>query len=149
MIETALPGGYMLSDDTARLQSAAIHAYLTRSYWSPGISRALVEKAMAGSHCVGIYGADGGQVAFARVVTDHATFAHLADVYVLEAHQGKGLASAMLHYFHDHPDLQNLRRWTLNTRDAHTLYEAHGWERITGIFMQRYDAEASARTVAQ
>lgn len=143
IIETALRDGYILSDDAARLQPAAIHAYLARSYWSPGIALSLVERAIAGSHCVGIY-KDAMQVAFARVITDHATFAHLADVYVLEDHQGHGLASAMLRYFHDHPDLQGLRRWTLNTRDAHSLYERYGWQRITGIFMQRYDGPAVA-----
>jgi len=141
VIETALPGGYVLSDDPARLQLEAIHAYLSRSYWSPGIARTVVARAVAQSHCVGIY-REGAQVAFARVITDHATFAHLADVYVLDAHRGHGLASAVLRYFHDHPDLQGLRRWTLNTRDAHELYERHGWERITGIFMQRYDGPA-------
>lgn len=134
---------YTLSDDPARLQRPAIHAYLTRSYWSPGIGRDLVDRAIAGSHAVGVYDADGAQVGFARVVTDHATFAHLADVYVLEDHQGRGIASAMLRYFHDHPRLQRLRRWTLNTLDAHGLYERHGWERIAGPFMQRYDADAS------
>ncbi len=141
-IETPLDGDYLLSDDPARLQPAAIHAYLTRSYWCPGIDRALVERAIAGSHAVGIYRGD-EQVAFARVVTDHVTFAHVAGVDVQEEHQGHGLASAMLRYFDTHPDLQRLRRWTLNTRDAHTLYERHGWERITGVFMQRHDAEAS------
>lgn len=139
---------YTLSDDPARLQPAAIHAYLTRSYWSPGIGRDLVERAIAGSHPVGVYGTAGEQVGFARVVTDHATFAHLADLYVLEPHQGRGIASAMLRYFHDHPRLQRLRRWTLNTLDAHNLYERHGWERITGPFMQRYDAEASRAVAA-
>ncbi|AUW56929.1 GNAT family N-acetyltransferase [Sphingobium sp. SCG-1] len=141
VIETALPGGYSLSDDPARLQPNAIHAYLASTYWSPGIALSVVERAIAGSHCVGIY-KDDAQIAFARVITDHATFAHLADVYVLENYQGHGLASAMLRYFHDHPDLQGLRRWTLNTRDAHSLYERHGWQRITGIFMQRYDGPA-------
>lgn len=148
IIETELSDRYSLSDDPARLQPTAIHAYLTRSYWSPGIGRALVEKAMAGSHCVGIYRGK-EQVAFARVVTDHATFAHLADVYVLEAHQGHGLASAMLRYFDGHPELQDIRRWTLNTLDAHTLYERHGWERIVGIFMQRFDGNATTRATAR
>lgn len=148
MIERAVGDGYILSDDPARLQPAEIHAYLTRSYWSPGIGRALVEKAMAGSHCVGIY-AGGRQIAFARVVTDHATFAHLADVYVLEEHRGRGLASALLHYFDSHPELQDLRRWTLNTLDAHSLYERHGWERIAGIFMQRFDSRATERATAR
>jgi GNAT superfamily N-acetyltransferase len=136
--------GYILSDDPALLQPAAIHAYLTRSYWSPGIKLALVERAIAGSLCIGVY-RDDQQVGFARVITDRATFAHLADVYVLEDHQGRGIASAMITHLHRHADLQDLRRWTLNTRDAHDLYERYGWERITGIFMQRYDAEASAR----
>ena len=137
-----LPAGNDLSDDPQRLQPAAIHAALTESYWCPGIGRARVDRLIAQSHCVGIYH-DGAQVAFARVVTDHATFAHLADVYVLAGPGGRGLASAMLRYFDTHPDLQSLRRWTLNTRDAHSLYERHGWERVTGIFMQRYDADAS------
>jgi GNAT superfamily N-acetyltransferase len=139
--------GYEISDDPARLDPAAIHAYLTRSYWSPGIPRERVERAIAHSLCVGVYH-DGQQIAFARVVTDRATFAHLADVYVLEDHQGKGIASDMVAHLHAHPDLQDLRRWTLNTRDAHSLYERHGWERITGIFMQRFDAEASTRALA-
>jgi GNAT superfamily N-acetyltransferase len=138
----ALPEGYELSDDPARLQPEAIHAYLTRSYWSPGIGLSLVKRAMAGSHCVGIY-RHGAQLAFARVITDHATFAHLADVYVLEAHQGLGLASAMLAYFDAHPDLQGLRRWNLDTRDAHRLYERHGWVRINDTIMQRHDPDAS------
>jgi GNAT superfamily N-acetyltransferase len=137
-----LSGNYTLSDDVALLQPQAIHAYLTRSYWCPGIGIALVEKAMAGSHCVGVY-QDGVQVAFARLITDHATFAHLADVYVLEEHQGRGLASAMLRYFDGHADLQRLRRWNLNTLDAHTLYERHGWTRIKEMIMQRHDPDAS------
>ncbi len=139
---TALAAGYDLSDDPALLQPQAIHAYLTRSYWCPGIGLPLVERAIAGSHCVGVY-LDGAQVAFARVITDHATFAHLADVYVLEEHQGRGIASAMLRYFDTHPGLQSLRRWNLNTRDAHSLYERHGWHRINDTIMQRHDPEAS------
>jgi GNAT superfamily N-acetyltransferase len=143
MTEAALAGGYILSDDPGRLQPDAIHAYLTRSYWSPGIGRALVEKAIGQSHCVGIYALDGAQVGFARVITDHATFAHLADVYVLEDHQGNGLAQAMMRYFDGHPDLQGLRRWNLNTRDAHSLYERFGWVRVNDTIMQRHDPDAS------
>ena len=146
-----IDAAYSLSDDPAALQIDVIHGYLARSYWSPAVDRDLVARAIAGSHCVGIYHR-GTQVAFARVVTDYATFAHLADVFVLEEHQGAGLASAMLGYFHDHPRLQGLRRWTLNTRDAHSLYERHGWTRITdgdpAPFMQRYDADASRRAAS-
>ncbi|PTQ13339.1 GNAT family N-acetyltransferase [Sphingomonas oleivorans] len=136
---TPLPPGYTLSDDPAALQPEAIHAYLTRSYWAPGIPIDLVIRSIEGSHCVGVYH-DGVQVGFARVISDHATFAHLADVFVLEEHQGRGLASAMLRYFHDHPRLQGLRRWTLTTLDAHSLYARHGWTPMadTGRLMERY-----------
>ncbi len=147
-----MDANYRLSDDPAALQLEAIHAFLTRSYWAAGIGRDLVARAIAGSHAVGVYDQAGAQVGFARVVTDHATFAHLADVYVLEAHQGRGIASAMLDYFHAHPRLQRLRRWTLNTLDAHSLYERHGWTRITDgdprPFMQRHDPDASREVPA-
>jgi len=104
----------------------AIHAYLTRSYWSEGISKELVSKAMAGSLCFGLFDA-GRQVGFARVVTDRATYAYLCDVYVLEDYQGRGLGTWMMHELMTHPDLQGLRRWGLVTRDAHRLYEKFGF----------------------
>jgi len=104
----------------------AIHAYLTRSYWSEGISKELVSRAMAGSLCFGLF--DGGrQVGFARVVTDRATYAYLCDVYVLEEYQGRGLGTWMMRELMTHPDLQGLRRWGLVTRDAHRLYEKFGF----------------------
>jgi len=104
----------------------AIHAYLTRSYWSEGISKELVSRAMAGSLCFGLF--DGGrQVGFARVVTDRATYAYLCDVYVLEEYQGRGLGTWMMRELMTHPDLQGLRRWALVTRDAHGLYEKVGF----------------------
>jgi GNAT superfamily N-acetyltransferase len=124
---SALPQGYELSDDPARIDAAAAHAYLTRSYWSPGIPLDTVEQAMANSLCVAVFH-EGEQVAMARVVTDHATMAYLADVYVLEEHRGKGLSKAMLAHLHARPDLQGLRRWLLFTRDAHDLYGQFGWE---------------------
>ncbi|HTL97841.1 MAG TPA: GNAT family N-acetyltransferase, partial [Holophagaceae bacterium] len=92
----ALPDGYRVSLDPGELQLDAIHAYLARSYWSSGIPKELVAKAIAHSVCIGAYGSDGTQVGFARLVTDHATFGYLADVYVLEAHRGKGLSRAMV-----------------------------------------------------
>jgi len=104
----------------------AIHAYLTRSYWSEGISKELVSKAMAGSLCFGLFDA-GRQVGFARVVTDRATYAYLCDVYVLEDYQGRGLGTWMMRELMTHPDLQGLRRWALATRDAHGLYEKVGF----------------------
>lgn len=122
----SLPAGYELTDDQARIDAAAAHAYLTRSYWSPGISAETVARAIAHSHCVAVFHG-GEQVAMARVITDWATFAYLADVYVLEDHRGKGISKAMLAHLHADPRLAGLRRWVLFTRDAHALYEQFGW----------------------
>ena len=120
---SALPAGYEL---TETVDPVAAHAYLARSYWSPGIPLETVRKALANSIAFAVRH-EGAQVAMARVVTDRATFAYLADVYVLEEHRGRGLAQAMVQRLHDHPDLQGLRRWLLMTVDAHSLYEKLGW----------------------
>src|SRR5438093_12613276 len=116
------PGDYVISDDPARLDVAAIQGFLAGSYWSPGVPIATVKKAVAGSLCFGLYHR-GAQVGFARVVSDRATFAYLADVYVLEAHRGKGLARWLVSTVLAHPELPGLRRWLLATRDTHGLYE--------------------------
>ena len=121
-----LPPDYELVEDPERIDVAAAHAYLARSYWSPNIPLATVERAIANSLCVAVRHA-GEQVGLARVVTDRATFAYLADVYVLEEHRGRGLAQAMVQRLHEHADLQGLRRWLLMTVDAHPLYEKLGW----------------------
>jgi GNAT superfamily N-acetyltransferase len=118
-----LPPGYEL---TEQIDAAAAHAYLARSYWSPGIPLATVATAIANSLCVAVRHG-GEQVGLARVVTDRATFAYLADVYVLEEHRGRGLAQAMVAWLQDHPELQGLRRWLLMTVDAHPLYAKLGW----------------------
>ena len=121
-----LPPGYELSDEQARIDAAAAHAYLARSYWSSGIPLATVEKAIANSLSVAVlHGGD--QVAMARVVTDRATFGYLADVYVLEEHRGRGLAKAMVRHLQDHPELRGLRRWLLMTVDMQPLYAKLGW----------------------
>lgn len=124
---TDLPAGYRFVTDPAEIDLAATHAYLTRSYWAEGIPFETVARALAHSLCVAIVH-DGAQVAFARLITDRATFAYLADVYVLEEHRGKGLSHAILDYLHGHPEVQGLRRWALFTRDAQGLYAAHGWK---------------------
>ena len=121
-------GGYTISTDKARLDVAAIHAYLTRSYWSPGIPKAIVERAIAGSLCFGLFDEQGNQIGFARMITDTATFAYLADVYVLEEHRGKGLGKWIVETILAHPSLQGLRRILLATRDAHQLYAQFGFE---------------------
>ena len=126
---------YTISDDPARLDLDVVHRYLsTESYWATGLPRATLERSVAGSRCFGIYleeedgRAGGGQVGFARVITDRATFAWLADVFVLPAHRGRGLSKRLLETILAHPDLAGLRRFMLATRDAHGLYRQFGWQ---------------------
>jgi GNAT superfamily N-acetyltransferase len=119
--------GYDISDDPSLLDRDAIHAFLSQSYWSPGVSPERVDRAIDHSICFGVY-ADGRQVGFARVVTDRASFGYLADVYILEAHRGQGLARRLINQVMQHPDLQGLRRMLLVTRDAHRLYAAFGFQ---------------------
>src|SRR5450631_2620829 len=119
-------GEYIISTDRERLDVFLIHEILSRSYWSPGIPRGVVERGISNSICFGIYqGAE--QVGFARVVTDKATFAYLADVFVLERHRRKGLATWLVETIQCHHDLQGLRRFLLATKDAHSLYERLGF----------------------
>jgi GNAT superfamily N-acetyltransferase len=126
----ATPPGYSISSDFERMDFEAIHAFLTRSYWSPGVPRVTVERAAANSMCFGLFHDQAGQVGFARVVTDKTTFAYLADVFVLEAHRGKGLSKWLVQTMQAHPDLQGLRRFLLATRDAHGLYSQFGFGAI-------------------
>lgn len=131
--------GYEVSTDTKRLDLNAIHAFLTQSYWALGVPRATVAKAVQNSVCVGAY-LGHEQVGFARAVTDKATFAYLADVYVLESHRGHGLSRRMMEALTAHPELQGLRRMLLVTRDAHGLYEKFGFQPLAAParFMERH-----------
>ncbi len=115
-----------LSDDKARLDIGRIHGWLASSYWSPGIERSLVERAIAGSHCLGAYQA-GEQIGFARMITDHATFAWLADVWVDESARGAGLGRRMVQWFLDDSRYAGIRRIGLTTADAHGVYAALGF----------------------
>lgn len=111
-----------ISTDPQRLDMDVIHRFLSeRSYWAEGRPLEVTQRALANSLCFGVY-SDGQQIAFARVVTDYATFAWLADVFVLEAYRGRGVGKALLMAVLDHPDLRDMRRMLLATRDAHTLY---------------------------
>jgi GNAT superfamily N-acetyltransferase len=137
---------FVLSDEKARLDVVRIHGWLAGSYWSPGIARAVVEKAIAGSHCLGAYDAGDHQIGFARMITDHATFAWLADVFVDEAARGKGVGRAMVGWFLDHPDFAELRRIGLVTADAHGVYEALGFHALLrpDRYMERLSPQAAA-----
>jgi len=123
-----------------------IHNFLTNSYWAKGVSESTVRKAIANSLCFGLFRAT-QQIGFARVITDRATFAYLADVFVVEEFRGRGLAKWLVEEIVGHTDLQNLRRWLLATRDAHELYRKFGFTGLTtpARFMERHDAEAFTR----
>jgi GNAT superfamily N-acetyltransferase len=142
MSEVVRRGEYRITTDRRDLDVRAIHDFLARSYWSPGVPIGVVEKAIANSLCFGLFhGRD--QVGLARVITDKATFAYLADVYVLEAHRGKGLSKWMLEVIRGHPDLQGLRRFMLATSDAHGLYAQFGFTPLANPsrMMEVLDAE--------
>ena len=117
---------YSISCDTSKLDLAVVHGFLSTSYWSLGLPREVLHRAIEGSLCFGLYRGD-SQVGFARVITDKATFAYLCDVFVLEAYRGKGLGRWLMEAIVSHPDLQGLRRFVLVTRDAHGLYEPFGF----------------------
>lgn len=120
----------LISDDRAQLDRVLIHRFLSeRTYWSPGVPREIVERAIDHSLCFGVYRA-GAQIGFARVVTDFATFAWLADVFILEEERGQGLSKKLVAAIQAHPRLQDLRRFMLGTRDAHGLYAQFGFEPI-------------------
>jgi GNAT superfamily N-acetyltransferase len=123
-------GSYTVSDDSNRLDLRAMHAYLTRAYWSPGIPFEIVRRAVRSSLCIGAYDAAGAQVGLVRVISDYATFCYVCDVYVLEDHRGQGLSKAMFAMVMDHPKLQGLRRWSLVTADAHGLYRQFGFSPV-------------------
>jgi GNAT superfamily N-acetyltransferase len=125
-----LHAGYLISDDSRRLDIDAIQGYLTTSYWAEGIPREVVARCVESSLCFGIYAESGQQVGLVRVISDYTTFAYLCDVYVLEPHRGRGLATAAVGFAMAHPRLQNLRRWHLVTRDAHPIYAPFGFEPV-------------------
>ena len=139
---------YDISTDPSRIDLTLVHRWLSeRSYWAKGIPRNVFERGVAGSLCFAIHHQTEGQVGFARVISDRATFAYLADVFVLETHRGKGLSKRLMETVLAHPELQGLRRWTLATRDAHGLYEQFGFTlpKVADRFMERVDPEVYMR----
>jgi GNAT superfamily N-acetyltransferase len=118
---------YLISIDPARLDCEAIWRFLRTSYWSPGVARDVVERAIENSLVFGLYSPMVAQAGFARVVTDRARFAWLADVFALEAHRGAGLGAWLVDTVLAHPDLTAVR-FVLGTADAHGLYERCGFE---------------------
>jgi GNAT superfamily N-acetyltransferase len=120
-------GDVVISDDKTRLDIAKIHTFLSgRSYWAKGVPIETVERSIRNSLCFGMFKA-GRQIGFARVVTDCATFAWLADVFITEEVRGGGLGKKLVAAIVAHPEFQGLRRFMLGTRDAHKLYEQYGF----------------------
>lgn len=140
----------LLSDNKALLDIARIHGWLASSYWSPNIELALLERAIAGSHCLGAY-RDGSQIGFARVVTNHATFAWLADIWVEETARGQGLGRQMTRWFVDNPSFAGIRRFALVTRDAHGVYAGVGFQPLArpGRYMERLSPDLAAAIEAR
>jgi GNAT superfamily N-acetyltransferase len=123
-------GDFLISTDRARLDRSVIHDFLKSSYWAPKVPRAIVDRSIDNALCFGVYEAS-RQVGFARIISDFATFAYLADVFVLESHRGRGLGVWLIETIRNHPNLQNLRRWMLVTRDAHGLYLKFGFTSLS------------------
>jgi GNAT superfamily N-acetyltransferase len=125
-----IENGFIFSDDVTKLDRFAIHNFLsTESYWARGIPFETVDRSITNSLCFGIY-KDAAQVGFARWITDRATFAYLADVYVLEPFRGMGLSKKLMSLMVFHEDLQGLRRYMLATEDAHALYAKFGFKPV-------------------
>lgn len=116
-----------ISTDTQRLDVTLVYNFLIKTYWAKHMPRFILEKAIEHSICYGVYKGD-AQIGFARVITDRSTFAYLADVFILEAFRGQGIAHWLVKTILEHPDLQTLRGFWLGTRDAHKLYAAFGFE---------------------
>jgi len=131
VFEVTREDGYCISDARQMLDIEFIHRYLAdEAYWSAGLPRQTLERALSGSLPFGIYDGDGVQVGFARVVTDGAIFAYLRDVFVVEAHRGRGLATWLARVMQTHPALADVRSWLLATRDAHEVYRRAGFESV-------------------
>jgi GNAT superfamily N-acetyltransferase len=129
-----------VSTDQNRLDLAVVHRFLTQeSHWARGIDRSTVERSVRNSLCFGAY-RGGAQIAFARVVTDRATFAFVCDVFVLAEARGQGIARLLVHAISTHPDLQGLRRMALTSRDAKGLYEQIGFSSLANPerWMERF-----------
>lgn len=143
--------GYLLSTDPGRLDRDAIYAYLSTSYWAERIPRDVFERSVEHALNFGLYAPDGTLAGFARVVSDRATVAYLGDVFVLEAHRGRGLSKWMMDCIIGHPELQGLRRWILLTRDAHGLYRQFGFTDLAkpDRWMERWDPDVYRRIDAE
>jgi GNAT superfamily N-acetyltransferase len=137
---------FTISCDPARLDRAVITEFLASSYWGKGIPAEVVAKSIEHSLCFALLDGD-RQIGFARVMSDRATFAYLADVFVLPEYRGAGLGKWLIECVTSHPELQGLRRWLLGTRDAHGLYRQFGFAALKKpeFLMERFDPDIYQR----
>ena len=120
-------GKYVISTDKRKLSLKTIHGFLENAYWSKGIKIERVRKAIRNSLCFGVY-EHKNQIGFARVITDHANFGYLADVFIIESYRGQGLAKWLMNCIMNYPDLKDIKAWMLATKDAHGLYSKFGFK---------------------
>lgn len=146
MTSEVTPPEYEISCDAGRVDIGLVHEFLRTSYWAEGRSREVVERSIRNSLCFGVY-TGGQQVAFARVITDRAVFAYLADVFVVPQFRRRGIAKALMRAILEHAELQNLRMFLLGTRDAHDLYAQFGFRQLPEPqrMMGRFDPDSDAR----
>ena len=142
-------GRFLISTDRSKLDLDVIYTFLTRSYWAAGIPRATVARSIENSLCFGVYD-NSNQIGFARVISDFATYAYIADVFILEQYRERGLGKELMASIMAHPELQGLRRWSLGTRDAQGLYAQFGFEPVVNTrartMMEIVDAELYLRS---
>ena len=129
---TITKDNYCISTEKEKLDIDFIHSFLTGSYWAEGISKEVIKKSIDDALCFGVYDGE-KQVGFARMITDKATFAYLADVFIIEQYRGRGLSKWLMEVIMSHPDLLGLRRIMLATRDAHGLYKQFGFVPLTNV----------------
>jgi GNAT superfamily N-acetyltransferase len=143
-------GELEISTDPSRIDLSLVHEFLTDSYWAKGLPMDVLERAVRHSLCFGVY--DGQrQIGFARAITDRATFAYIADVFITEPYRGRGVSRWLMECVKAHPSLQGLRRWALVTRDAHRLYQQFGFVQLGNPdrWMEIHDPDVYQKTVGQ
>jgi N-acetylglutamate synthase-like GNAT family acetyltransferase len=143
-------GEFEISTDPARIDVGVVHEFLTNCYWAKGIPAETVQRSIENSLCFGVYHGK-QQVGFARVISDRATFAYLADVFILPPFRGRGLSRWLMECIVAHPDLQGLRRWMLATQDAHGLYAQFGFTAVKSpeIWMEVHCPDIYAKSGGQ
>jgi len=118
---------FSISTNIEEMDFELIYSFISESYWAKGIPRQVMQQAMQNSLCFALFDSQGRQIGFARMITDKATFAYLADVFIVQAFRGQGLSKKLMSYICAYPELQGLRRIMLATQDAHELYRQYGF----------------------